>query len=120
MTKELKAQVKVNMSNLGEGTELEIPGLGVFKNGETAEVGQDQLITFLILNAHDTGDLNDPKHSESLYQGNWVVPALDDLNLPEGVEIILPKAVQKELENQGPVVSASAGDPVDGTEKGGE
>lgn len=37
------AKVKVNHPNLARGAEVEIPGLGVFKNGSTREVTEEQV-----------------------------------------------------------------------------
>lgn len=37
------AKLKINHPGLARGADLEIPGLGVFKNGSTAEVDESQV-----------------------------------------------------------------------------
>lgn len=37
------ARLKVNLPNQPRGAEIEIPGLGLFKNGSTREVDEDQV-----------------------------------------------------------------------------
>jgi hypothetical protein len=50
--------VTVNQDNLPEGAEVSITGLGTFKNGETAEVSDEQVEFFRVMNGYpvDTVD----------------------------------------------------------------
>lgn len=45
-----KYEVTVNNPVLGKGVEVEIPGLGIVKNGSTTEVSEEQAETFRLVN----------------------------------------------------------------------
>jgi hypothetical protein len=76
--------VTVDMPNLHRGEEIEIPGLGLFKNGSTKDVSKEEAEAFRVFHqtAETTYDADENQQTE------WTKgPTLLQANLPEGVTV---------------------------------
>lgn len=51
-------KVSVDLPNVGEGTEVEVPGLGLFENGSSRLLTEKDVQTFEIIHGHGLEEAN--------------------------------------------------------------
>lgn len=79
-------ELKLNLPNVGRGVEVEIDGLGTFKNGTTVEVSKAQAENFRQRNMVTEFETNDKGELQSKFKpGPTVLEAFRDT---EGVDVV--------------------------------
>lgn len=82
-------EVTVNMESLPKGADVEIDGLGIFKNGETADVTDEAAEQFRIKHTSVAYEYDDKGNmSQEVTQGPTVLQAFKD---SETVSVVVKK-----------------------------
>lgn len=106
--------VHVDVESLPQDAEVEVPGLGVFKNGHTSEVSEEQLATYVALgNELPEGDFECVIHNR---ESDKSAPSEDQATYDQAAddadEALKETAEFKKQRDEDPNATANIGAPV--------
>jgi hypothetical protein len=111
-------RMEINQPNLADGAELWIHGLGMFKNGETYDITDEQAEKYRLDNARDSGEIESDSESPHFgvqHLARELGPSLLDVDI-HGITVT---EVTANAPSSRPVVSSSGGAPSDNDDEGG-